>query len=691
MFQRKRVQLVLAVATVALLCASRDVHAYYFQAQCDFVDDPVKWGGNFRMYRDVCSMPDNSDRDGAYYNAGFQWSQFQGLMDWNWSYDDNCSITFENGRNETAVVPRSDISGANGLTQYDYNWSTCVFAGAQYTETDVMVADDMSYANEDETFSDVWLTGVPSAQQGRVVLLHEFGHVLGLGHADWFDVMRTYAPEPLVGGTGDHAEPFPDDANGIRALYSNYPAQYNVFASAQELFDDGTNQGNIRAIEQSWPSSVCPNDPITVYYTFGNNGTGGLGNLPFRIFINTVPTATGGGWDVFRGSIWSLHEGTMLTDFGTGTVPMVPAGTYYVLWEMGPWGIEFNQGDNVVHSAYTLDVEDCCSPSCRSTCVCIPAKPTVQASISYLYGYDSPPTITLGWKNGDGEATAVFMAATSTGAPAPVDGTVYLQNAADPSKQGWGNSTFGQGTQIGTSEWYCVYNGLGSGLGGGGVQIDGLQSGTIYRVMAVSYNGYSGGVPVYLTATTSNNPANYIRQASNVTATSCASSNGSCMTLGWQNGNGNATAVFMAKDGSGNPALDGADGLWDGYQYTDTMYHLPGSQSSIFGQGTQLYNNWYCVYNGAATSATVAGLQPGATYRVAAVSYTGTWNNPTFLRNPSNGWIGNPTSFVAPPIGSSGVPLPTAALPAVPLGGVIVFLALLLAVAGRSRIVRRAK
>jgi hypothetical protein len=300
----------------------------------------------------------------------------------------------------------------------------------------------------------------------------------------------------------------------------------------------------------------------------------------------------------------------------------------------------------------------------RPACPTDPAKPTVQASIGYLAG--STSQINLGWTNGDGEATAVFMAATSTGTPAPVDGTVYLQNAADPSKQGWQSSTFGQGSQIGTSGWYCVYNGVGLGSppGRGAVQVDGLQSGTTYRVMVVSYNGYSVNLPAYLTTTTSNNPANWIApqaQASMVTATSYASSNSSGMTLNWQNGTGNATAVFMAKDGTGNPLVDGL--VWDGYQYTDTMYHLPGSQSTIFGQGTQLYNSWYCVYNGAATSAAVAGLQPGATYRVAAVSYTGTWNNPTFVRNPWNGWNVNPVSFVAPPIGSSGVQLHTVPLP----------------------------
>ena len=99
----------------------------------------------------------------------------------------------------------------------------------------------------------------------------------------------------------------------------------------------------------------------------------------------------------------------------------------------------------------------------RPACPTDPAKPTVQASISPLQAWPAP--LSLIWTDGDGEATAVFMAATSTGAPAPVDETVYFQDQNDHSNQGWQDSTFGQGDQIGTSGWYCVYNGPVSGRG----------------------------------------------------------------------------------------------------------------------------------------------------------------------------------------------------------------------------------
>jgi hypothetical protein len=42
----------------------------------------------------------------------------------------------------------------------------------------------------------------------------------------------------------------------------------------------------------------------------------------------------------------------------------------------------------------------------------------------------------------------VFMAKATAGSPLPVNVTSYTANAS-----------FGSGTQIGTSGWYCVYNG----------------------------------------------------------------------------------------------------------------------------------------------------------------------------------------------------------------------------------------
>jgi hypothetical protein len=101
-------------------------------------------------------------------------------------------------------------------------------------------------------------------------------------------------------------------------------------------------------------------------------------------------------------------------------------------------------------------------------------------------------TATASWTNGNGTSRAVFVAAASTGSPLPVDNTTYAANPA------FGTS----GTQIGTTGWYCVYNGTGNT-----VNITSLAPGTSYRVMVVDYYG-TAGTESYLTTTATGNPAN---------------------------------------------------------------------------------------------------------------------------------------------------------------------------------------
>ena len=75
---------------------------------------------------------------------------------------------------------------------------------------------------------------------------------------------------------------------------------------------------------------------------------------------------------------------------------------------------------------------------------------------------------------GVGHKVAVFVKQSATyDAPSPVNGTTYTAN-----------TTFGSGSQIGTSGWYCVYNNVGQT-----VTITGLVAGNKYQVQAFEYNG----------------------------------------------------------------------------------------------------------------------------------------------------------------------------------------------------------
>jgi len=170
---------------------------------------------------------------------------------------------------------------------------------------------------------------------------------------------------------------------------------------------------------------------------------------------------------------------------GTGTPavlysPLHTDGVYY------PWGIA------VISSAdiYVNDANDISGDGLGSVdgaVLQLIAAPTVQATNVTFTGTTTTST-TANWTNGNGSSRAVFISNSSTGSPAPVNGTSYTANAA-----------YSSGTQIGASGWYCVYNGTGST-----VNITGLSPGTTYRVMTVEYNG----IGTFLTTAGTGNPAN---------------------------------------------------------------------------------------------------------------------------------------------------------------------------------------
>lgn len=128
------------------------------------------------------------------------------------------------------------------------------------------------------------------------------------------------------------------------------------------------------------------------------------------------------------------------------------------------------------------------NPAVLSTPVTL--APTVQASnISATAGYLSS---TLNWTNGNGDGRAVFMFKGVSGSPVPVNTSTYTANPA-----------FGSGTQIGSSGWYCVYNGTGST-----VNVTGLTIASAYQIMVVEYNGIASQEQ-YLLSTASANPYNF--------------------------------------------------------------------------------------------------------------------------------------------------------------------------------------
>ena len=79
-------------------------------------------------------------------------------------------------------------------------------------------------------------------------------------------------------------------------------------------------------------------------------------------------------------------------------------------------------------------------------------------------------------QRGVGNKVAVFIKSGSYTAPLTADGTTYTADAA-----------FGSGTELGSSGWYCIYNGVGQT-----VTVTGLTATTTYQVQALEYNGDAG-------------------------------------------------------------------------------------------------------------------------------------------------------------------------------------------------------
>jgi len=116
------------------------------------------------------------------------------------------------------------------------------------------------------------------------------------------------------------------------------------------------------------------------------------------------------------------------------------------------------------------------------------AAPTDPVSTLTPY-HVSSSQITVNLSTGDGLNRAIFVKAASSGTAPVVDNTTYI-----------GNATFGTGSQIGTSGWYCVFNGSTIDA----LTIKSLLSNTAYRIHVVDYNGPSGSEKYYVSAVTGN-------------------------------------------------------------------------------------------------------------------------------------------------------------------------------------------
>lgn len=235
-----------------------------------------------------------------------------------------------------------------------------------------------------------------------------------------------------------------------------------------------------------------------------------------------------------------------------------------------------------------------------------PNDPPTLPSLQLTFSNTTATTTNVSWTSGNGDMRAVFVAKVANGVAAAVNDNIYTANVA-----------FGSGSQIGGTGWYCVYNGTGNSAA-----ISGLDPLSTYRVTVVDYN--NTGAPKYMNTklapasiTTLTSPSATPTTPSlkltfdNIAPTST--------TVNWISGNGARRAVFVARRSDGVAAP------------TDNTVYSPNAN---FAAGTQIgATGWYCVYDGTASSANIAGLTPGTIYRVTVVDYNGTTGNQKYMNS----------------------------------------------------------
>jgi hypothetical protein len=330
---------------------------------------------------------------------------------------------------------------------------------------------------------------------------------------------------------------------------------------------------------------------MTVGWTNGNGATGRVvfakqsnsGTAsPVDDTTYTASTTFGSGTQIGATGWYTIYKGTGSSVSVTGLVAQTDY-IFQVFEYNGTAGIENYLTDTSTNN-----------PLLQASATV--TEPTTQAS-NLTFSSVNYTSMTVSWTNGNSSSSrrVVFAKQANTGTTSPVDNATYSAS-----------TTFGSGTQIGTSGWYTVYNSSGTS-----VTVTGLTAQTDYIFQVFEYN-FSGSIYNYNTNTGTNNPRSQASatvnepatQASNITFSSVAAGQ---MTISWTNGNGAARVVFVkqADSGSAEPV--------DNTAYT---------ANAAFGSGTQIgTSGWYNVYNSTGTSVTVTRLLANTTYSVSVLEY----------------------------------------------------------------------
>jgi hypothetical protein len=155
----------------------------------------------------------------------------------------------------------------------------------------------------------------------------------------------------------------------------------------------------------------------------------------------------------------------------------------------------------------------------------------------------------ISWTRGNGDGVKVFIKAIENEASNPSNGVNYTANPG-----------FSNGSQIGTSGWYCVYSGTGTGVSVSNVN----TSSNIYTVHVVEYVSFTNNNYNYNTASNTSLATTLSKptiQASNIRFSNISRTG---MTVKWTRGNGDGS-ILLVRESNKIPASVLTDKMRCGY------------------------------------------------------------------------------------------------------------------------------
>lgn len=354
-------------------------------------------------------------------------------------------------------------------------------------------------------------------------------------------------------------------------------------------------------------------------------------------------TSDGGAAITARGVVWSvtsLNNAPQLSGSNvTNVAGTVSTGVFTTAATSLP------SASQISYSAYATNSQGT-SYTTPTTFYTLGAEPTTQAT-AIVFSSQSASSLVVSWTNGNGGRRAVFMKAAAGNITNPSDANAYTASSDWNSK----------GTQLGTSGYYCIYDGTGST-----VTVTNLAAATAYYVQVFDYN--SDVTPTaatfnYYTATATGNPGNSITLSSDISAhaasfTAAAASTTS-LSLSFSAASTITNAAgYIILQKSGNSAPTGTPTIATSYSVGNTI-----------GDGTVAA----IITNTATTSTTISGLAYASSYSFTLIPFnwntvnTGTYNYYTAATIPSaTGTTSTPTAPIISTPTSASVTTTTATL-----------------------------